>query len=72
MNLSISTGCPDCFKEQKTINEIFEQQKIKADKLAKEYGQNYAVYIEGQGYNCSPITEGQPLPGGTRYITKMQ
>jgi hypothetical protein len=58
-------GCPDCFKEQGTINERYQNAIIDAKKLAKEENKQVAVYSDGQRFFIESFT-GEPLPG---YLT---
>lgn len=60
------TGCPDCFKEQRSINDILAETIIDAQKFANKENVTVAVLQEGQGFIYQAFA-GSP-PGGTRKV----
>jgi electron transfer flavoprotein alpha/beta subunit len=62
------SDCPDCFKEQRTINEKLKLAIEDAQKLANTEKKEVAVFQTGPNFAFSTITAG--IPAGTRQIVK--
>jgi hypothetical protein len=58
--------CPDCFKEQKSINDKYKDLINEAQKLANKEKKEVAIFPNGKWYEFA-IIEGQ-LPPNTQQI----
>lgn len=65
------SDCPDCFKEQRSMNDILKQTIIDAQKYADKKNVKVAVYVDGRQFTFAEIS-GQ-IPAATcKIIEPMQ
>lgn len=55
--------CPDCFNEQRSINDQLQQTIIDAQKFANTEKKNVAVFQQGRKYDFAVINGA--IPGAT-------
>jgi ribosomal protein S19 len=58
--------CEGCFKEQRSLNDIYQQTKIDAQSYANKENKTVAILPEGAGFSFQ-VYQGAP-PSGTREI----
>lgn len=60
--------CPDCFNDQRSINDLLKQTIEDAQKFANTEKVDVAVYQNGRSFAFQKITPGGSTPAGTRKI----
>lgn len=58
-------NCTDCFKEQRSRNDILKQTQIDAQKFSEEKQESVAIIQDGAGFLYQVILKGEGVPPGT-------